>query len=301
MTDTKACCVPGCEEQIPVYFFMCSPHWYEIPSRLRYSISNARKEGKTIDQEDIDSAINALNVGYKYKPVNQPKPNTGNKIHMSDQIHNVLPVILMALAVSVLQYHAIKWWTELITGTWPGWTMALLLAPWGGWGMSGAFEVWNIWSWAHSWRWNWWLNSALITSVLLVAGPVYKLAEPLVQGLVGVAVVQDTERVKAARESVRSAMEKVHSYQADWTLRTRERARLQQLEEQEREARSHLDFLLSKQEQKMEEEGLEIWQWGKVVVIASGLILLQVAAAICAYSLFGEDGKSIYGKREDKR
>lgn len=89
--------------------------------------------------------------------------------------------IILPLGILLLQHHGIVFWTTMIA-EWPGWGLTLLAHPWDGWGLSVGLEVVNLWSWPR-WRRPAWLVIAAVTTVLLVAGPLYQVSFPLAQSL----------------------------------------------------------------------------------------------------------------------
>lgn len=197
-------------------------------------------------------------------------------------------VPLLAVAIVVLQHHAIRWWTEHTVGVWPGWG-ATLLWPWTGWGFSAAYEVWNIWSWAESVPYRAtghgraWLASAVVTSALLVGGPAYQLTQPQVRAIT--APTAESPALLAARadvaglEATRDAMVAARLLTALHTPDAEGRTVHQRI----RDARADVERLDAAASQGVEPTP---YAWGKVVVQALGVLMLQIAVAVCAVRLF---------------
>lgn len=111
----------------------------------------------------------------------------------------LLPLLILPLAVLLLQYHSVMFWTSAVTGGWGGWEWALLAAPWNGWGWSGLLELGNLWAWLRTREGGagWWAVASL-TTALLCAGALWNVAAPArADAQVAAAIAAERERVAA--------------------------------------------------------------------------------------------------------
>jgi hypothetical protein len=128
------------------------------------------------------------------------------------------PLLILPLSVLLLQFHSIAFWSWAITGSPVAWGWPLLAAPWNGWGWSLLFELVNLWAWPRRWH-----LLAGVTTVLLVAGPLYQVSDPLVHDLFGAqaAELRDTPRIRALRDEIAALDATLGAYRGDWRLRPR--------------------------------------------------------------------------------
>ena len=131
----------------------------------------------------------------------------------------LLPLLILPLAVLMLQAHAIAFWTWAITGAEPAWSWRLALSPWGGWGWSVLLELLSLWSWSR-WRRPVWFLVAALTTTLLLAGPLYRVSDPLLRELVRPpSAAVDSPRIALARRKIANLEASVDTYRNDWRLR----------------------------------------------------------------------------------
>jgi hypothetical protein len=81
-----------------------------------------------------------------------------------------LPLLILPLAVTLLQWHSIPFWQAQV-GWWPGLGWSVLL------------ELISLWLWFRPGR-RWWRPLAWATTALLLAGPLYQVSDPLVREIV---------------------------------------------------------------------------------------------------------------------
>jgi hypothetical protein len=82
----------------------------------------------------------------------------------------LLPLLILPLAVTLLQWHSIPFWQAQV-GFWPGLGWSVLL------------ELISLWLWFRPGR-RWWRPLAWATTALLLAGPLYQVSDPLVREVV---------------------------------------------------------------------------------------------------------------------
>jgi hypothetical protein len=81
-----------------------------------------------------------------------------------------LPLLILPLAVTLLQWHSVPFWQAQV-GVWPGLGWSVLL------------ELISLWLWFRPGR-RWWRPLAWATTALLLAGPLYQVSDPLVREIV---------------------------------------------------------------------------------------------------------------------
>jgi hypothetical protein len=82
----------------------------------------------------------------------------------------LLPLLILPLAVTLLQWHSVPFWQAQV-GFWPGLGWSVLL------------ELISLWLWFRPGR-RWWRPLAWATTALLLAGPLYQVSDSLVQEIV---------------------------------------------------------------------------------------------------------------------
>lgn len=188
-----------------------------------------------------------------------------------------IPILLLPLCVALLQFHGIHFWTEQITGKWTGWGIALWLAPWNGWGWSVMLEAGNLWAWIN-WRRGTWLALAIVTTLLLVGGPLYRVSDGLVRELSApTGELQETARTRNQRALV-------ESLEADAVLyrdmgATGHLKSTQGILQKERKA---LDRLYRGRERAQRAAALN---WRRIGVIGAQLLAIVIAQALVIASI----------------
>ena len=102
----------------------------------------------------------------------------------------VLPLLILPLAVVLLQSHGIPFWQAQV-GWWPGLGWSLLL------------ELISLWLWFRQGR-RWWRPMAWAATLLLLAGPLYRVSDPLVRDL---ASLRDGDQVLVLQAALLQAQE----------------------------------------------------------------------------------------------
>jgi hypothetical protein len=81
-----------------------------------------------------------------------------------------LPLLILPLAITLLQWHSVPFWQAQV-GWWPGL------------GWSALLELISLWLWFRPGR-RWLRPLAWATTLLLLGGPLYQVSDPLVQEIV---------------------------------------------------------------------------------------------------------------------
>jgi hypothetical protein len=89
---------------------------------------------------------------------------------MSPRTLPLFPILILPLAITLLQWHAVPFWQAQVGG-WPGLGWSVLL------------ELISLWLWFRPGR-RWWRPLAWATTALLLAGPLYQVSDPLVREIV---------------------------------------------------------------------------------------------------------------------
>jgi hypothetical protein len=188
------------------------------------------------------------------------------------------PLLILPLAVLLLQFHSIAFWSWAITGTPVAWGWPLLAAPWNGWGWSLLFELVNLWAWPRRWH-----LLAGVTTVLLVAGPLYQVSDPLVRDLSGAqaAELHDTPRIRALREEIAALEATLAAYRADWRLRPRVPEAQADLSARHEE----LAALLGEQEAAARAARLDWRRWAVIAGQLLGILIAQAGAVMSVLAL----------------
>ena len=79
----------------------------------------------------------------------------------------LLPLLILPLAITLLQWHSVPFW-QAQAGFWPGL------------GWSALLELISLWLWFRPGR-RWMRPMAWATTLLLLAGPLYQVSDPLVR------------------------------------------------------------------------------------------------------------------------
>jgi hypothetical protein len=190
------------------------------------------------------------------------------------------PLLILPLAVLLLQFHSIAFWSWAITGAPVAWGWPLLAAPWNGWGWSLLFELVNLWAWPRRWH-----LLAGVTTVLLVAGPLYQVSDPLVRDLSGAtaADLHDTPRIRALRDEIAALEANLGTYRADWRLRPRVPGAQAELSARHEE----LAALLGEQEAAARAARLDWRRWAVIAGQLLGILIAQAGAVLSVLALCG--------------
>jgi len=182
--------------------------------------------------------------------------------------------------VLLLQYHSVAFWSWAITGSPVAWEWPLLAAPWNGWGWSLLFELVNLWAWPRRWY-----LLAGVTTVLLVAGPLYQVSDPLVRDLFGAqaAELHDTPRLRALRDEIAALEATLGAYRGDWRLRPRVPAAQAELSARHEE----LAALLGEQEAAARAARLDWRRWAVIAGQLLGILIAQAGAVLSVLALSG--------------
>ena len=176
-------------------------------------------------------------------------------------------MVALALAVLVLQTHAIQGWTMALTGQWPGWGWALLTAPADGWALALLPEVANLLAWwraarTRGWARGGWSALAVLALALVVAAPLYTITAPALDSLAGAHAVRGADPVVDTLDAT------VRALAADW--RTRPQAAELARELRAEAARAREDATRTAQ------------PWRAQAVLAAELAVVLLAALVTA-------------------
>ena len=200
-------------------------------------------------------------------------------------------VSLLALMVVLLQAHAIRFWVEAITGEWGGWTWTLLLTPWKGWGWAVALEAIALWGWGRTgrskgWQRATWAFLAVVVSLLLIIGPLYRVSDPIVRQLATPDVqVADGPRVRNVRAGIAGMEADAAIYR-----KTGATGNLRKTQRDLRADRAKLDGMLAMQEREAQRRAGSL-DWRRWLVIGqelAAIIVLQIVAALAYVAIFGQ-------------
>jgi hypothetical protein len=89
---------------------------------------------------------------------------------MSPRTLPLFPILILPLAITLLQWHAVPFWQAQV-GWWPGL------------GWSALLELISLWLWFRPGR-RWLRPMAWATTALLLAGPLYQVSDPLLREIV---------------------------------------------------------------------------------------------------------------------
>ena len=120
---------------------------------------------------------------------------------MSPRTLPLLPLLILPLAIALLQWHSVPFW-QAQAGTWPGL------------GWSALLELISLWLWFRPGR-RWLRPLAWATTLLLLAGPLYQVSDPLVREIVALRQVDGaySAQIAAVEAEVAEAGRSLDRYQ----------------------------------------------------------------------------------------
>ncbi len=206
-------------------------------------------------------------------------------------IQIILASLSLPLCVALLQFHGIAFWTWGVTRADPVWGVAMLVAPWNGWGWSVMLEIVNLWAWSRVCQNTrtiiqgaGWIVLAAVTTALLVAGPLYRVATPLVREIVAVpTITEGSAEIEYAKHEITAVELEIEAYSGDWRLRPLIEARMALL----RALYARLNDLIAENTESAKSARLDGL---RVAVIAGQLaviVVAQVGAVLAIVTLFG--------------
>ncbi len=98
---------------------------------------------------------------------------------------SAFPLLILPLAVGLLQWHSIAFWQARV-GLWVGAGWSVLL------------ELISLWLWFRPGH-RWWRPMAMVATLLLLAGPLHQVSDPLVRDL---ANLRDADPALASQVTV---------------------------------------------------------------------------------------------------
>lgn len=177
----------------------------------------------------------------------------------------LLPALVLLGAVTLLQWHGWKFWSTYVGPS--GWAWSLLL------------ELAALWLWVDHRRTRHLL--AFVTSLLLLAGPMYSIAEPLLDAARAGRHAQATRAVEieALQDQVQSAEHALAIALRNSEKRAGWAATIQQSQATLERARDALQARLARHESPA-------WQSAAVIVMqASALLIFQVGSVLAVRAL----------------
>jgi hypothetical protein len=189
----------------------------------------------------------------------------------------VLPLLILPLAVVLLQSHGIPFW-QAQAGPWPGLGWSLLL------------ELIALWLWFRPGR-RWWRPLAWAATLLLLAGPLYRVSDPLVQDLVALRGENGAlaARIPLLQAQTAEARQSLDRYQRlSLAGRYGWQGKIDQAEAHLADVRTKLAQVLTAQTEQQQAARLN---WRRVALIVGqlvSLVLFQAAAVLAIRALSGE-------------
>jgi hypothetical protein len=191
-----------------------------------------------------------------------------------------LPLAILPLAVALLQTHGIPFWQTQV-GWWPGLGWSLLL------------ELISLWLWFRP-GWRWWRPMAWAATLLLLAGPLYQVSDPLVRDLVALRGEDQglAAQVALLQGQAVEAQQSLDRYQRlSLAGRYGWQGKIDQVEAQLSAVRVRLQQALAAQAERRRAASLN---WRRTLLIAAqliSLVLFQAAAVLAIRALGAQYGR----------
>ncbi len=206
-------------------------------------------------------------------------------------IQIILASLSLPLCVALLQFHGIAFWTWGVTRADPVWGVAMLMAPWNGWGWSVMLEIVNLWAWSRVSQNTrpiiqgaGWIVLAAVTTALLVAGPLYRVATPLVREIVSVpTITEGSAEIEYAKSEITAVELEIKAYSGDWRLRPLIEARMALL----RALYARLNDLIAENTESAKSARLDGLRIAVIAGQLAVIVVAQVGAVLAIVTLFG--------------
>ena len=186
-----------------------------------------------------------------------------------------LPLSILALGVVLLQYHSIRYWQSLV-GAWTGVGWSILL------------ELISLWLWFNTGdrpgvpkRYVSWASLrllALVTTVLLLAGPLYQISLPTLQDWRG--ILDAAQKIQLLQEEITDDQAGLVAYRKNSRTRLGWLEKINQMESGLREHRKRMLALFDASGQTFSWE-----RWATVSLQALSLVLFQIANILAISTL----------------
>ncbi len=186
-----------------------------------------------------------------------------------------LPCSILALGVVLLQYHSIRYWQSWV-GTWTGVGWSVLL------------ELISLWLWFNTGsqpgvpkrylRWASLRLLALVTTALLLAGPLYRIGHPTLQEWRG--ALDTAQQIEILREEIADDQAGLVAYRQNSLTRLGWLGEINQVETGLRKNRERMTTLLEAAGQTFAWE-----RWATVNLQALSLVLFQIANILAIGSI----------------